>query len=586
MGTINCTTRVRGWMLFFRVSPGLILLGLTACGAQSDPGSDSTTHFWQTCIDDAECGTLEQCFCGRCTRECRDTRDCSGSDVECVATGTVLTCAREFTVCAPQSQVPGSAVASVDASVSPFEEPESAIETTPVNGTAESGTGADVEGAQSGSEADVEGMETAGSGLTEAAGTEFGAETSSLDAPSTALVDPADEAATSDAMTPTQGDYIPLGVEWWRWASDKTEAASDCTLLMGEASAASCAYSWQCAERNYGVECHAEEDGSAYSCYCNNPTFGESGYFAYLVPTDAPTSACPAAFEACTTAPQPGECHARILPPEETEVYYRCQWVSECTTATSSGLEVAHLFPRRGQCSDENGTTYCGCEGLNLARGYMVSEAEGAEACELAAAACDADELPAEWYYPECTNSIIVDSASQCFVGRDCPIVGDLSSRVSALARLAARAQCYVADAGDLTCTCSNAHGTLNWAQPGPMGVVACSDALDLCERAQEIEFSVPACAPMMRENTATSCSETYVCTSSGELDGETLLYTNYLAINCNSEFDGWRCACQAGEKQLLTLLDASLTPEQACEQYMNTCELELTFTPDLVPLP
>ncbi len=47
----------------------------SSCGARAE-GTDSSTQFWQTCTEDADCGSL-QCLCGRCTVDCSTDTQCS-----------------------------------------------------------------------------------------------------------------------------------------------------------------------------------------------------------------------------------------------------------------------------------------------------------------------------------------------------------------------------------------------------------------------------------------------------------------------------------------------------------------------------
>lgn len=54
----------------------IVVWAVSACGAQSDPGTDSATQFWQTCRTQADCDGLS-CLCGHCSRECDEAADCT-----------------------------------------------------------------------------------------------------------------------------------------------------------------------------------------------------------------------------------------------------------------------------------------------------------------------------------------------------------------------------------------------------------------------------------------------------------------------------------------------------------------------------
>lgn len=73
--------------------------GIVACGSQSDPG-DSSTHFWQTCDADEECGDNYQCLCGRCTESCNRSNDCRAPQAACIAVTGLGECRLEGNVCA------------------------------------------------------------------------------------------------------------------------------------------------------------------------------------------------------------------------------------------------------------------------------------------------------------------------------------------------------------------------------------------------------------------------------------------------------------------------------------------------------
>lgn len=78
--------------------------GFVACGAQHDPG-DSSTHFWQTCNADEECGENYQCLCGRCSESCNRPADCSTPQAVCIAASALAECSLEGNVCATQTAI-------------------------------------------------------------------------------------------------------------------------------------------------------------------------------------------------------------------------------------------------------------------------------------------------------------------------------------------------------------------------------------------------------------------------------------------------------------------------------------------------
>jgi hypothetical protein len=98
-----------------RIAVSLALLGVAGCGARVDPTGDSSTHFWQTCADAAECGNGYECICGRCTKECASESECP--DVAaCGVAAQYLDCEVDRKVCAHTGM--GSATTGEDADAS------------------------------------------------------------------------------------------------------------------------------------------------------------------------------------------------------------------------------------------------------------------------------------------------------------------------------------------------------------------------------------------------------------------------------------------------------------------------------------
>lgn len=97
------------------------ILGIVAslaCGSRIRGGTDGSTHFWDTCAEDAECGSNSECICGRCTIECTASDQCSTGGTTCVAVANVLACTRDELVCVPNDVLPETSGGEADASVS------------------------------------------------------------------------------------------------------------------------------------------------------------------------------------------------------------------------------------------------------------------------------------------------------------------------------------------------------------------------------------------------------------------------------------------------------------------------------------
>lgn len=89
-------------MRFARIigSAAGVLVGLS-CGARKDPGTDGSTHFWDSCARSSECGSARECVCGRCTTECQSSNECAPAGATCVPASTRLDCAVNQLICTP-----------------------------------------------------------------------------------------------------------------------------------------------------------------------------------------------------------------------------------------------------------------------------------------------------------------------------------------------------------------------------------------------------------------------------------------------------------------------------------------------------
>lgn len=87
-----------------------------SCGSRlEERGTDSSTHFWDTCSDDAECGPGAECVCGRCTSLCEWDSDCREKGTACVGASERLDCSSRALICVPDEEHTNSI--GVDASV-------------------------------------------------------------------------------------------------------------------------------------------------------------------------------------------------------------------------------------------------------------------------------------------------------------------------------------------------------------------------------------------------------------------------------------------------------------------------------------
>lgn len=554
-------------------------VGISACGTSSDPGSDSTTHFWRTCGRNSECGADQLCICGYCTHECEAARECEALASQCVALEQVLSCEREEKACVPNSVIAERASTS-DAFVGSSDAGSSQLDS-------------------SGSPPDASLISTNDDQTSYAFGETSAPVTTSFvtsAASSMPVVDGTSVAAASDGGvetvvgTPTLETPMPNFIaepganSWQAWSLEQPKAATDCAPALTESDAESCDFSWQCAEREYAVHCSTRESEAGSECACYQP--GSSGTINYFfaVPTRNTATACRAAFDACTTPHAEQSCSLRILPPDEVEYGYSCEWQTGCTSSAEAfELQVAAMVARSGICVEKDGYSFCTCSTTNLQRSYVVPGVTGDAACQQAAAACETDDIPTEWFHHPCeTTAEPVVGEQACELHRNCPLSTEVSADVFGVANIHTATECHPTESGDLDCVCSKDLAELQWTQPAAEARTACDDGIDLCERVDEIAFAEPSCGEITRSTSVDSCWTSETCTSVGTLDERQWLFDAYVGVNCMRGVGNapWSCLCVAGSAVSTTELASAFSGSEVCEQHLAACRPQLTFAP------
>jgi hypothetical protein len=77
---------------------------VSACGANGDPGTDSSTQFWRTCGTTSDCNGLA-CVCGRCSQECDEAVECEQLSQRAVCALPTEGCERPAPICMPEDRV-------------------------------------------------------------------------------------------------------------------------------------------------------------------------------------------------------------------------------------------------------------------------------------------------------------------------------------------------------------------------------------------------------------------------------------------------------------------------------------------------
>lgn len=580
----------------FRPGAGLgllLLIGVWGCGANVDPGSDSTTHFWRTCAADAECGRGGSCICGRCSLECEFDEQCLAYDARCVPATQALACDMNVHACAPTGLL--VVTPAIDVGDASLPEAVSHVSDDP-----ERSTGATTNDAVTSEPDGIPQLNPAPATTESQGATDSSAAPSSVAADTVAssvVADTAPVPAPGFDKSPPTGDYEYEDVSpdllsaqsvspWWTWETPHALSASYCSLRRSSLSEDECVAEWACAERDYSVSCKGD-GGSSWDCGCYPA--GVTGFLDYKVLDQPLDAACQAAFIACTNTNP--EVRVAIFSSGAEQSAHSCEWQTECEVARKSGIpEVDRLYPRTGSCVDQDGYTFCTCEGANLDRAYVVRGVTGTDACPLVQASCDSDRSPTAWEQLECQTTVVTDTPGVCEVRSDCATRGWLSAEVTALTAFTRSTQCAVDEYGRTACHCTSDAGGLNWSSlAGEVDAATCDSGLDMCERATGIEFvEPPDCGEVRSTDYVQSCAREQRCVRPGSFEGQMFTFDTLISTFCSwGSFDEWQCVCVAGETQLGKVqVTSGVDVTTACDEAHAVCQGALSFVAEPAPTP
>lgn len=568
-----------------------------SCSADPGAGNDSTTHFWETCGADAECGSHEQCICGRCTKACEADDNCIGADLQCVGSLPALECDPPHKVCAPTSalkvpedqELDASLVdASPSASVTPETKADAGISTT---GAVASETTAEISDVST-PVREASSQDASAAAVPMTASTDevssFFDQSSTREPTSSPELSSEVSVGETDALAPLptpEEKYATWGTPWWMWDGAKPEPVTGCELTRSSVDESECTARWECAEHTYDVAC-SKGTGDGWGCGCSYPGMpGTQGYFFSSVYTADPTTACQVGLAACTTIETERECVNQ--PPEYIDDYYSCEWERLCTIVTESPDIVASDSGRGGHCIDDDGFSLCWCDGPNVSRTYVVHDAIGEAACDALHGVCDADLQPQTWQQPDCVDDV-QRPGETCQIQRTCPLLGELPGDITALSQLRALSQCSVNQDGELECFCNTDFGELKWLETRPAGTERCLDALDMCQHSEDIVFdSEPVCGGAHGETKVDDCWRSIPCTTTGTYQGVELKFTTGMQLGCSQPARGgpWDCYCNAGKHSSFAEFDGP-TELDVCAQYEPTCLPQVEFGLPVVDVP
>lgn len=589
--------------------PGRVLLwvvwvGLAACSS-SDPGTDSTTHFWERCTSDAACDTGGQCVCGRCSFACDSDESCHAVDAQCVRAALRLDCDFELNICAPTRGVVRDASAGDAAEVnSPTETEPGSTQSSIVSSSSTVAPAASDSGEPP---SDVDASSSLAPSATSASGesTATAAGPDSSSAVTSAVSDvvesndtQADDSQSDDGTVETLSPvatplekYATSGESWKFWRGDRMQAATGCELVASASDVETCGYAWECVENAYTVACR-EFGVGFWDCSCLHPemvSFNARAMFSAQTYDSA--AACEATFRACTTPPAELDCALTFLPGETAGD--ACRWQQRCTVTDDETGAVASDGAQFGSCSADEGFSLCRCNSPNWSRTYLLEDVAGEDACKTAQVACHTSPDPLTWQRLDCVDAVGAEG-ELCAASRSCPLVGELPSPVSAPSQVTALSQLHVSshcelEQDALRCSCEGESGQISWAATRPGTTAQCLMGLDLCERSQALEITgSPGCRSTSGVDQLSSCSRKERCTTSATWEGQQLILQEDIDVFCQRSTDEeeWSCLCDAGGTQESARFDPSLTQAQACNQHLSDCRelVEFSLEPTYVP--
>lgn len=575
-----------GWLRYVGVALALTVgMGLGACGANGDPGTDSTTHFWETCDADEECGAGAACICGYCTWSCDDS--CAVAGAQCVNASVVIECEHPTQVCVPEAvllqrapSIDASVVGATtgDASVNPESEmpitSDEAGTAEPMGATTNLTTNPPTDETVTfeGTGDDTSGQDQGVATTSESA---FTTDTTSTDS---------ENGETAGLAPPLLKDYLTAGTSWDSWRGDRLQAASGCQVQAFLAESDRCSYGVGCNEHGYQVAC--SDAGGVWDCQCSYPEMTSlSGFVSFSTTAPDSSTACEATFQACTTPAEKYDCTVTPMSTESTE--YACQWQQSCTMGSPASEAEVTDGAYTGHCTAGDGFSLCTCEGSNWDRTYVIEEVPSSEACDVARQACRAAPDPVTWQKPDCVDDVRTEG-QQCQVERSCPLVAELSSQVTALSKLSSSSWCNLEGANQL-CSCENDNGRLHWINAPPGGTEECVAALDVCQRSSEIEFEGgPQCRSTSGMDELGACSRKERCVSSGTFDDQLMTFIMDIEVGCSrsNDADDWSCSCTAGSRSASATRNGSVNVADACTQQLSDCRALVEFDLDAIEVP
>lgn len=572
----------------FRFLQVMLLLAMPACGANVDPGSDSTTHFWITCGTDAECDGDDSCICGRCTRHCSADAQCGARNNECVATAAALACDMDEFVCAPTS-LRADMVVEVDASIPTESDEDSGVQTSPATDQSASSASepapTDAEGAAPVPQAADD----------EAASDEAAAEPNDDSVPLPPNDDSAQPAApvtTSEQGSPSElpispmipsplSAYASMSTAWSTWTGSPS-VPSDCVQASALNGDQLCDIEWKCGDDDYLVSCASNEPGD-WECmgyWDIDLDQLRRNYVTLSLQASNGESACLTASSALMTPGADQQCVANYRSPETVDEGYTCQWEEACSTQVNSAT-LTMAGARSGRCLAAGDSYVCQCDGLGLNRSYIIAAPPGNGPCALARATCETDETPTTWTETDCTSdSSPLTGTESCRLERTCPITAPLSEQVLTFSQVRDEVSCE--DDGNVrSCRCEGDVGSIDWSEAPQVGAESCASDLEVCERAGDITFpAVPECSQFSNNETDSTCSSKWQCTTTGMLDGRELDFTQVAEVECegDSENGTWLCTCATDYAEVVNVVEDSLSGSNACDLEFQKCQTALSF--------
>lgn len=259
-----------------------------------------------------------------------------------------------------------------------------------------------------------------------------------------------------------------------------------------------------------------------------------------------------------------------------------CQYINECTQPLDLGhgvtADVRSSWTMLSCYPAQTGGEGCGCSGDSLdSRSWHVDAPTGTNPCELTRSICFDDE-PLDIGRAEGTSGVCETEPSfasdiQCQLEEHCTFAKPYGDATTLSVTEIDTGDCTNFDGDEWTCECdaSGGHFLRLRLTGDPGSDVACGNALDVC-RQPTLEGNGPLSCSQVLSTEEDECQIDFECEQPIIAGTQDVIRNAYGYTWCYTGQDGWQCECRYDQTGEEFVLDASLSPGQACSQAFAAC--------------